>query len=232
MRLRFRWLQIPTACVLNKESCWRSNPKSPGLLFWVFYTLEEPSSQQYHGHIYDIVLLSWASLWNLVIWVVPTIFWLNLKWSDSLWYPTHDFPSFILNYPHHALGGLLKLSGLRGGKRDAVTLPVGVTVDVFLLKIVSFIYFLMLDYVILVCNVSAVHKQVIIFQRLHGNIDFRIRELTNLSQVFQRASNKQCYLPFSFSWISLWTDISERPFHAEGFCKPISSHLFSWKSEI
>ncbi len=100
------------------------------------------------------------------------------------------------------------------------------------LKIVSFIYFLMLDYVILVCNVSAVHKQVIIFQRLHGNIDFRIRELTNLSQVLQRASNKQCYLPFSFSWISLWTDISERPFHAEGFCKPISSHLFSWKSEI
>ncbi len=36
----------PTACVLNKESCWRSNPISPGLLFWVFYTLEEPSSQQ------------------------------------------------------------------------------------------------------------------------------------------------------------------------------------------
>ncbi len=46
LRLRFRWLQIPTACFLNKESCWRSNPKSPGLLFWVSYTLEEPSSQQ------------------------------------------------------------------------------------------------------------------------------------------------------------------------------------------
>ncbi len=41
LRLRFRWLQIPTACVLNKESCWRSNPKSPGLLFWVSYTLED-----------------------------------------------------------------------------------------------------------------------------------------------------------------------------------------------
>ncbi len=34
-----------------------------------------------------------------------------------------DFPPFILNYPPpnppHALGGLLKLNGLRGGKRDA-----------------------------------------------------------------------------------------------------------------
>ncbi len=34
-----------------KESCWRSNPKSPGLLFWVFYTLEESSSQQTRGTI-------------------------------------------------------------------------------------------------------------------------------------------------------------------------------------
>ncbi len=31
-----------------KKSCWRSNPKSPGLLFWVFYTLEESSLQQLH----------------------------------------------------------------------------------------------------------------------------------------------------------------------------------------
>ncbi len=46
LRLRFRWLQIPTSCVLNKESCWRSNPKSPGLLCWFSYTLEEPSSQR------------------------------------------------------------------------------------------------------------------------------------------------------------------------------------------
>jgi len=34
-----------------------------------------------------------------------------------------DFPPFFLNYPPpnplHALGGLLKLNGLRGGKRDA-----------------------------------------------------------------------------------------------------------------
>ncbi len=36
---------------------------------------------------------------------------------------SHDFPPFILNYPPlnppHALGGLLKLNGLRGGKTDA-----------------------------------------------------------------------------------------------------------------
>ncbi len=43
----------PTACVLNKESCWRSNPISPGLLFWVFYTLEEPSSQ----HLFHAIKL-------------------------------------------------------------------------------------------------------------------------------------------------------------------------------
>ncbi len=34
-------------CHRIKKFCWRSNPKSPGLLFWVFYTLEEQSLQQY-----------------------------------------------------------------------------------------------------------------------------------------------------------------------------------------
>ncbi len=44
--MRFRWLQ-PTRHVSRiKKFCWRSNPKSPGLLFWVFYTLEEQSFQQ------------------------------------------------------------------------------------------------------------------------------------------------------------------------------------------
>ncbi len=33
-------------CHRIKKFCWRSNPKSPGLLFWVFYTLEEQSLQQ------------------------------------------------------------------------------------------------------------------------------------------------------------------------------------------
>ncbi len=33
-------------CHRIKKFCWRSNPKSPGLLFWVFYTLEEHSFQQ------------------------------------------------------------------------------------------------------------------------------------------------------------------------------------------
>ncbi len=33
-------------CHRIKKFCWRSNPKSPGLLFWVFYTLEEQSFQQ------------------------------------------------------------------------------------------------------------------------------------------------------------------------------------------
>ncbi len=64
LRLRFRWLQIPTACVLNKESCWRSNPKSPGLLFWVSYTLEEPSSQQ---------MVPWPGYPGLLFWVFYTL---------------------------------------------------------------------------------------------------------------------------------------------------------------
>ncbi len=34
-------------CHRIKKFCWRSNPKSPGLLFWVFYTLEEQSFQQH-----------------------------------------------------------------------------------------------------------------------------------------------------------------------------------------
>ncbi len=38
-------------CHRIKKFCWRSNPKSPGLLFWVFYTLEEQSSQQYKDRV-------------------------------------------------------------------------------------------------------------------------------------------------------------------------------------
>ncbi len=34
-------------CHRIKKFCWQSNPKSPGLLFWVFYTLEEQSFQQW-----------------------------------------------------------------------------------------------------------------------------------------------------------------------------------------
>ncbi len=37
--------------------------------------------------IYDVVLLSWASLWNLEFGLFNTN-WSNLKLSDSLWYPT------------------------------------------------------------------------------------------------------------------------------------------------
>ncbi len=36
-------------CHRIKKFCWRSNPKSPSLLFWVFYTLEEQSFQQPPG---------------------------------------------------------------------------------------------------------------------------------------------------------------------------------------
>ncbi len=56
----------PTACVLNKESCWRSNPISPGLLFWVFYTLEEPSSQ--HSEDYAVLFYIW--LLNFCTWIL------------------------------------------------------------------------------------------------------------------------------------------------------------------
>ncbi len=46
LRWDFRWLQITRHVIRINKFCWRSNPKSPGLLFWVFYTLEEQSSQQ------------------------------------------------------------------------------------------------------------------------------------------------------------------------------------------
>ncbi len=41
-----------------KKSCWQSNPKSPGLLFWVFYTLEESSLQQFPSLVVQNQLVS------------------------------------------------------------------------------------------------------------------------------------------------------------------------------
>ncbi len=46
LRMRSSMTTDNNTCHRIKKFCWRSNPKSPGLLFWVFYTLEEQSFQQ------------------------------------------------------------------------------------------------------------------------------------------------------------------------------------------
>ncbi len=69
--------------------------------------------------------------------------------------PPLSWLSPILSYPPpnppYALGGLLKLNGLRGNDRDAVNLPAGVTVGqcFFFKKNKWFIHFLMLYFAIL-----------------------------------------------------------------------------------
>ncbi len=48
--LRVRWLQLPSTCHRIKKFCWQSNPKSPGLLFWVFYFRRTEFSTKPIGH--------------------------------------------------------------------------------------------------------------------------------------------------------------------------------------
>ncbi len=52
-------------CHRIKKFCWQSNPKSPGLLFWVFYTLEEQSFQHLCVvALDDLTPASVHSLWS------------------------------------------------------------------------------------------------------------------------------------------------------------------------
>ncbi len=87
LRLRFRWLQLPTAWVINKESCWRSNPISPGLLFWVFYTLEESShNRMQKSHLFLCSLVFTSPTFFVFISVsfkmIPN---LSFGWVKWLW---------------------------------------------------------------------------------------------------------------------------------------------------
>ncbi len=92
-----------------------------------------------------------------------------LRWRCCLL--SHDFPSFILNYPPpdspHALVGLLKLNGLRGGKRVqtlAVTLPADVTVEQSFFRKISDLY----TFNVIFCNTG-----VVLF--LYTNVFFLIQ---------------------------------------------------------